>query len=104
MIKKAFVMQVYAECHQEYERRHTEIWPEMVEALKRYGAIHYSIFFNKATNQLFAYLEIESEEMWQDMAKTAVCRKWWAYMKDIMATHPDNSPVNDELKMVFDLP
>ncbi|NQT53392.1 L-rhamnose mutarotase [bacterium] len=31
------------------------------------------------------------------------CRKWWAHMKDIMPTHPDNSPVAEALSEVFHL-
>jgi L-rhamnose mutarotase len=32
-----------------------------------------------------------------------VMQKWWAYMKDIMQTNADNSPVNIPLKEVFHL-
>lgn len=28
-------------------------------------------------------------------------QRWWAYMADIMATHPDQSPVSVPLKEVF---
>jgi L-rhamnose mutarotase len=28
-------------------------------------------------------------------------KKWWAYMKDIMETNADNSPVSIPLKGVF---
>jgi len=31
-------------------------------------------------------------------------QKWWAYMKDIMETHPDNSPVSMPLIKVFFMP
>jgi L-rhamnose mutarotase len=30
-------------------------------------------------------------------------KKWWAYMKDIMETNADNSPLSIPLKNVFDL-
>ncbi|MDU6438597.1 MAG: L-rhamnose mutarotase, partial [Pantoea sp.] len=33
MLRKAFVMQVNTDCHQEYERRHSPIWPELAETL-----------------------------------------------------------------------
>ncbi|TNF95976.1 MAG: L-rhamnose mutarotase [Gammaproteobacteria bacterium] len=32
-----------------------------------------------------------------------VVKKWWAFMADIMETHPDNSPVADDLGCVFHL-
>ena len=32
-------------CKAEYQRRHAEIWPEMVEVLKAAGICNYSIFY-----------------------------------------------------------
>jgi L-rhamnose mutarotase len=101
MIRKASVMKVFEGCHEEYKKRHDELWPEMEKELKNHGAHHYSIFLDEKTHNLFAYVEIESEEKWSDMAKTEICQKWWDYMKDIMETNADNSPVANELKQVF---
>jgi L-rhamnose mutarotase len=33
-----------------------------------------------------------------------VMKKWWAYMADIMAANPDNSPVQSDLVTVFHMP
>lgn len=33
MIRKAFVMQVNADAHEEYQRRHNPIWPELEAVL-----------------------------------------------------------------------
>jgi L-rhamnose mutarotase len=33
-----------------------------------------------------------------------VMRRWWAYMRDIMASHPDGSPVIMPLNPMFHLP
>jgi L-rhamnose mutarotase len=51
--------------------------------------------------RLFAYAEIESEQLWQRIAATEVCQRWWAYMKDLMLTNEDNSPLSVELEEVF---
>ena len=48
-------------------------------------------------------IEIEEEEKWAKSADTAINRKWWDYMADIMDTNPDNSPVSVDLKQVFHL-
>lgn len=101
MIRKAFVMQVNPEAHEEYERRHNPIWPELEEALKAGGAHHYAIFLDKKRNLLFATVEIESEARWNAVASTEVCQRWWKHMRDVMPTNPDNSPVSAELKEVF---
>jgi len=103
MIRKAFVMTVYPEMHEEYEKRHNEIWPEMIEELHRHGASNYSIFLDKETNKLFGYVEIENEEKWSEMAKTEINQKWWEFMEPVMETNPDKSPVTVDLKEVFHL-
>ena len=103
MIRKAFIMSVNAGSEAEYERRHNPVWPEMEGVLKSHGVHNYSIFLHPQTRQLFAYVEVEDEARWNAIARTPVCRKWWAHMKDIMPSNPDNSPKSLELKEVFHL-
>jgi len=103
MIRKAFVMSVNEGLEREYERRHSPIWPELAAQLKAHGVHNYSIFLHPETRQLFGYVEIEDEARWAAMAETDVCRKWWAHMKEIMPSHPDNSPVSVDLREVFHL-
>lgn len=103
MIRKAFVMTVYPEMHEEYEKRHNEIWPEMIDELHLHGASNYSIFLDKETNKLFGYVEIENEEKWSEMAKTEINQKWWEFMEPVMETNSDKSPVTINLKEVFHL-
>ena len=104
MIRKAFVMQVNPDAHEEYQRRHNPIWPELEAVLKSHGAHNYAIYLDKARNLLFATVEIESEERWNAVASTDVCQRWWKYMTDVMPANPDNSPVSRELQEVFYLP
>lgn len=101
MIRKGFVMQVHPDKHEEYEKRHHEIWPEMVKELRNHGVINYSIFLQKETSQLFGYLEIEDEERWSKMAFTEINQKWWEYMEPVMETNADKSPISTELNEVF---
>jgi L-rhamnose mutarotase len=101
MIRKAFIMSVNPGSEEEYERRHRPIWPELEQTLKEHGAHRYSIFLDAATQQLFGYVEIEDEQRWNAIAETAICRKWWAHMKEIMPSNPDNSPIARELREVF---
>lgn len=103
MIRKAFLMTLEAGQQDEYERRHNPIWPELQEVLRRHGVRNYSIFLDSETYKLFAYAEIESEELWLKIAHTEVCRRWWAHMKDLMLTNDDNSPVAINLNEVFHL-
>jgi L-rhamnose mutarotase len=101
MIRKAFLMSVNPDQHKEYERRHRPIWKELEDTLRRHGAHNYSIFLDSATNSLFGVVEIEDEARWNAIAQTPICKKWWAYMKDVMPSNPDNSPISKELREVF---
>lgn len=101
MIRKAFVMQVHPEQHEEYRCRHDVLWPELEQTLKSHGVHHYSIFLHEQSHQLFGYVEIESEARWAAIAETDVCRRWWEFMRDIMPSNPDNSPVISPLMPVF---
>ncbi len=103
MIRKAFVMAVHPGQEIEYERRHRPVWPEMEAILRSHGVHNYSIFLHPETRQLFGYVEIEDESRWQAIAETALCKKWWAHMQEIMPSHPDNRPISQDLKEVFHL-
>ena len=101
MIRKAFVMSVNAGAEAEYERRHNPIWPELEQTLLKHGVHSYSIFLHSETRQLFAYVEFKSVAQWEAIAATGVCQRWWAYMREIMPSNADNSPVSKELREVF---
>ncbi|MCU0356327.1 MAG: L-rhamnose mutarotase [Cyclobacteriaceae bacterium] len=85
----------------EYKRRHDELWPELKALLKEAGIADYSIFLEPDTNDLFGVLKVEHPGRMDDLHLHPVMKQWWAYMKDIMDTNPDNSPVSIPLKEVF---
>jgi L-rhamnose mutarotase len=101
MIRRAFRMSVNPGQEAEYERRHNPIWQELEETLISHGVRSYSIYLDPKTNDLFGYAELDSEERWNAVADTAVCRKWWHYMRDLMPSNPDDSPVSTSLREVF---
>lgn len=103
MIRKGFVMQLHPGQEEEYRRRHAAIWPELERTLQDADVRAYSIFLHPRTLQLFAYAEIVSEERWAAVAETDVCRRWWAYMQDIMETNADSSPKSIPLEEVFQM-
>ncbi|RPI50019.1 MAG: L-rhamnose mutarotase [Acidobacteria bacterium] len=103
MIRKAFRMSVHEGHEAEYARRHSPIWKELEQALVEHGVTNYSIFLDPETRDLFAYAEIESEERWQQIASTDVCRRWWRHMREIMPANTDDSPVSRPLVEVFHL-
>lgn len=94
-------MAVHAGQEAEYERRHRPIWSELEDVLLRHGVVTYSIFLDEATGDLFGYVELEDEAQWAAVAETAVCRRWWRHMREIMPANADDSPVSRELREVF---
>jgi L-rhamnose mutarotase len=88
----------------EYKKRHDAIWPELSALLKETGISNYYIYLDKDTNSLFAILDVKDREALNKLPSTPIMKRWWAYMKDIMETNPDNSPISLPLEEVFFLP
>jgi L-rhamnose mutarotase len=101
VIRRAFRMSIHEGRAAEYERRHNPIWADLEEVLIRHGVASYSIFLDPATHDLFAYVEMEDEEMWNRIASTDVCQRWWRSMCELMPSHEDHSPVATPLREVF---
>ena len=104
MPRIAFKMKLFKGCEEEYKRRHEIIWPELQQLLKETGIEDYSIFLDGETNFLFGVLKIQDSIKLEELPLQPVMKKWWAYMKDVMETNGDNSPVSIPLKEVFYLP
>ncbi|WP_114942915.1 L-rhamnose mutarotase [Microvirga calopogonii] len=99
--KYAFKMQLHPGMEDEYRRRHDEIWPELLELLKEAGVEDYSIHLDRETGILFGVLWRSADHRMADLPNHPVMKRWWAHMADIMATNPDNSPVDMPLVTVF---
>lgn len=98
------MMHVNPNYFDEYEKRHRSLptkFPQMKKALKEAGAHNYSIYLDKKTGTLFAYLEVDDIEKYKAIAKTEGCKEWWHYMAKLMDVNPDESPVTYDLHEVF---
>lgn len=104
MEKYAFKMRLNPGCKSEYQRRHNEIWPELVTLLGDAGISDYSIYLDEETNILFGVLWRQTDHGMEDLPSHPVMQKWWAHMADIMETHPNNEPVAVPLTPVFHMP
>ena len=103
MEEVAFTMKLKPGVAAEYERRHDEIWPELTAALQAAGIRDYSIYLDAASGTLFAVQKRVPGHTIDALPGTAIMQRWWAYMGDLMATNPDNSPVVQPLARVFHL-
>ena len=104
MERVAFKMKLFAGKEVEYKKRHDVLWPELETLLKETGVEDYSIFLDEETNILFGVLKVEKKIKLEELPNHPVMKKWWVYMKDIMESNPDNSPISIPLKEVFYLP
>lgn len=101
MARIAFKMHLYPGKADEYQRRHDEIWPELVVLLKNAGISDYSIFLDIHTHELFAVLCAEDPTALDGLPAHPVMQHWWTFMKDLMATRDDDAPVTVPLREVF---
>ncbi len=99
----AFTMNLLPGNEEVYEKRHKEIWPELSSLLRNSGVEEYHIFLDKATGTLFAYQRVKEGNSLGELPKHPIMKKWWAFMKDLMETNPDDSPKVKPLENVFSL-
>ena len=101
MIRAAFKMKIKPGCEAMYKQRHDDIWPELVRELEAAGVSDYSIYLDEETLTLFAFQKLKDHNSSDALPQTAIVKKWWAYMADIMETNPDHSPMAAPLSEVF---
>lgn len=94
-------MSVHPGSGDEYARRHQPIWRELEDTLLAHGVRTYSIYRDPASNDLFAYVEFDSEERWNAIAATDVCQRWWRHMGELMPVNADSSPATATLEEIF---
>ena len=103
MQRHAFKMLLNPGQRDEYKKRHDAIWPELSALLHQAGVRNYSIFLDEETNVLFAYLERPENHTMDSLPHDPVMRRWWDYMKDLMATDATGAPLAKPIGEVFHL-
>jgi L-rhamnose mutarotase len=104
MQRIAFKMKLFPGKEQEYKRRHTALWPELVELLKEAGISDYHIYLDKETDILFGSYLADNADALALLPNNPLMKKWWAYMAELMETNEDISPVSHTLEQMFYLP
>ena len=101
--REAFKMYLKPGMKEEYKRRHAAIWPEVVKLLKDSGVSDYGICLDEETNTLFAFQHTQGTGS-QATGASEATKRWWHFMKDLMETNEDESPVSIPLEEMFYLP
>ena len=104
MQRVAFILKVKADMLEEYTRRHRQVWPEMLQALRETGWHNYSLFA-RPDGLLFGYLETpDFERARAEMAAREVNTRWQQEMApffESISGRPDEAMV--PLEEVFHL-
>ena len=81
MKRVGFLLKVKEDKLDEYKKHHEQVWPEMLEALRRTGWGNYSLYMRK-DGLLFGYFEaVESfDASLAGMAKEEINAKWQEFM------------------------
>jgi L-rhamnose mutarotase len=92
MQRVCFILQVRPERLAEYKVRHADVWPEMLEALRRTGWRNYSLFLRE-DGLLVGYLETDDfERARKGMAAEEVNERWQRDMSPFFTNPPGIAP------------
>lgn len=82
MRRICFVLRIKQERLEEYKRRHRDVWPEMLNALRETGWSNYSLFLRE-DGVLVGYLETaDFDRALAGMAKRKVNERWQREMAE----------------------
>jgi|ERR1035437_1624562 L-rhamnose mutarotase len=89
-----FLLQIRPEKLQEYKQCHTQVWPEMLEALRQAGWRNYSLYL-RPDGLLVGYLEADDfEKACADMQKYPVNARWQAVTSQFFEPMPGAADEN----------
>ncbi|RFC63758.1 L-rhamnose mutarotase [Fulvimarina endophytica] len=80
MTRMAFVIGVDPERIDAYKRLHADVWPDVLDRLRRSNITNYSIFLREPENLMFGYWEYTGTDFAADDAAIAddpVTKDWW---------------------------
>jgi L-rhamnose mutarotase len=105
MKRVGFLLKVKPDKLDEYKKHHKNVWPEMLDALRRHGWHNYSLFLRE-DGLLFGYVEVAEsfQASLAGMAGEAINEKWQAFMApyfESISGRPDENMI--ELEEVFHL-
>jgi L-rhamnose mutarotase len=104
MKRVGFLLKVRLDRIEEYKEHHRNVWPDMLDALRRHGWRNYSLFMRE-DGTLFGYVETPEgfEAALEGMAGEDVNARWQEFMapffERLEGARPDQSMV--QLEEVF---
>lgn len=99
MARRAWVMKLKPGNEAIYKQKHDEIWPEMLELMRRGGTSNYSIY--RYGLLLFAYQENDGTGGAGGPPYDPVLLRWWKMMEPYMEYNADGTPWSEPIEEVF---
>lgn len=75
----------------EYKRRHDEIWPEMIQALKDAGITNYTLFRRGLDIIAYAECHPDAKTAFGKVAETEVDARWSEWFGDVIERRFDET-------------
>ena len=91
MERLCFSFEIRPGTEDEYKKRHDEIWPELVAAIKDAGISNYSLFRRGTTITGYAEIEPDAATAFTKLGTTDVNRRWAEWFEDIIVQLTDEN-------------
>jgi L-rhamnose mutarotase len=103
MERVCFTFEIYPGTEAEYKKRHDEIWPELVQAIRDAGQSNYSLFRRGTT--IIAYVECEpdAETAFAKIGSTDVNARWAEWFEDVIVSLTDENGQLNRVEEVWHL-
>ena len=91
MERLCFTFDIRPGTEAEYKKRHDEIWPELVDAIKDAGFANYSLF--RRGTRITGYLECHPDvaTAFAKLAQSEVNARWSMWFEDVIVSLTDES-------------
>lgn len=91
MQRICFLMDVIPGREDEYQRRHDEIWPELVAELQEAGVRNYTLFRRGTTVIAYAECHPDAATAFGRVGAAEVNARWSEWFADVLARHTDEN-------------
>jgi L-rhamnose mutarotase len=86
-----FTFEIYPGTEAEYKKRHDEIWPELVEAIKDAGFSNYSLFRRGTTVVGYAEIEPDADTAFARLGPNEANQRWAKWFEEVIVSLVDEN-------------
>ena len=91
MERVCFSFEIRPGTEAEYKKRHDEIWPELVDAIKDAGFSNYSLFRRGTTIVAYAEMEPDAATAFAKLGPHEANQRWSKWFEDVIVSLTDEN-------------